>query len=76
MITLPSPIVTQTSITSFEVRRIIDDPISKLVQVEFATNVSAGIMGIWSGDEYDKAGQYTDEDVSARVQELLSDSSS
>lgn len=71
MINLPSPIVTVTSMTCFEVVRIIDDPINKLVQVEFVTNVSSGTMGIWSGDEYDVAGQYTDSDVANRVQQLL-----
>jgi hypothetical protein len=39
-----------------------------------ATAIIKGVnrpISLWSGDDYDKAGQFTDKDVDARVSEVL-----
>jgi len=41
---------------------------------KFASAIIKGVnrnITLWSGDDYDKAGQFTDKDVDARVSEIL-----
>jgi hypothetical protein len=41
---------------------------------KFASAIIKGVnrnITLWSGDDYDKAGQFTDTDVDARVSEIL-----
>lgn len=48
--------------------RIIDDPMRKKVT---AVTDSALTLDLWEGAAYDAIGQWTDENVKARIKELL-----
>jgi hypothetical protein len=73
-ITLNSPkkIVLQEekskTVTSLTVNRVVDLPKQKIVRV-FVEEIDEAIV-IWEGAAYDAAGQWTDADVAARLNEL------
>jgi hypothetical protein len=73
-ITLNSPkkIVLQEekskTVTSLTVNRVVDLPKQKMVRV-FVEEIDEAIV-IWEGAAYDAAGQWTDADVAARLNEL------
>jgi hypothetical protein len=73
-ITLNSPkkIVLQEekskTVTSLTVNRVVDLPKQKMVRV-FIEELDDAIV-IWEGAAYDAAGQWTDADVAARLNEL------
>jgi hypothetical protein len=56
-----------TIITSIEVINMLDDPINKKV---YASTKEVGAIILWEGAAYDAIGQWTDDDVAARVQEI------
>ena len=73
-ITLNSPkkIVLQEekskTVTSLTVNRVVDLPKQKMVRV-FIEELDDAIV-IWEGAAYDAAGQWTDADVAARLNEI------
>lgn len=62
--TVPAESVTITGMT---ILRMIDLPVDKTVKV-FTDKV--GFITLWSGDEYDAVGQWTDTDVVNRIKQL------
>ncbi len=54
----------QIKTKSIEVLKIIDEFTNKKV-VAFTKN--AGIIILWEGDQYDEIGQWTDDDVKAKI---------
>lgn len=64
IVTVPQKTATTSTIT---VRSMIDDPINKKVTIN---TEEFGSLIIWEGIEYDNAGQWTDQDVIDRINEL------
>jgi hypothetical protein len=58
------------SITTLTVQRMVDLPAKKEVKV-FVKELNDPIV-LWSGADYDAAGQWTDADVEAKLIELFS----
>jgi hypothetical protein len=56
------------TVTSLTVNRVVDLPKQKMVRV-FVEEIDEAIV-IWEGAAYDAAGQWTDADVAARLNEL------
>lgn len=66
------------SITGIAVDSVVDYPQAKKAEASVTLTLSDGTsqtrgMVLWSGDEYDSAGQWTDADVLARVEQVLSE---
>ena len=55
------------TVTSIEVTNMLDDPINKKV---YASTKEVGTIILWEGAAYDAIGQWTDADVTARIQEI------
>lgn len=68
MITIISP----QALTSFEVVSFTEEKQLRLVTAQLRTNLGRRSIVVWSGEAYDAAGQYTDEDIVARVTAILS----
>jgi hypothetical protein len=63
--TIPAVTTTGSSVT---VTLMLDDPLKRKVTIrtqEFGTVV------LWEGDEYDEIGQWTDQDVIDRINEMF-----
>jgi hypothetical protein len=58
------------SITTLTIQRMVDLPAKKEVKV-FVKELNDPIV-LWSGADYDAAGQWTDADVEAKLIELFS----
>jgi hypothetical protein len=58
------------TITSLNVRSLMDKPLEKKVLADIE-GLSRDIV-LWEGASYDAIGQWTDSDVSARLNELFS----
>lgn len=75
VITLNTPVEKVTrpeetkTFTELEVERIVDLPIEKKVK---AFVVGFGAVELWTGDDYDAIGQWTDTDVEDRLKVLFS----
>lgn len=57
------------TIDKITIMQLVDNPQSKLVQ---AQTLELGIITLWSGEEYDTIGQWTDDDVINKINELYS----
>lgn len=68
MITITSP----QQLTSFEVVSFFDSPKLRTVTVQVHTNLGPRTLVLWRGAAYDAVGQYTDADIIARVESILS----
>ena len=55
-------------LSSVTITRMIDMPTAKVVKV---ATLELGDLILWTGDEYDAIGQWTDADVQARIKALL-----
>ena len=64
VITVPESKITLTEIT---VNELFDSPSRKVV---YATTQELGLIILWSGNEYDAIGQWTDQNVIDRIKEL------
>lgn len=79
MIITTSPVVVTRAVTTtrIEIFSVVDFAAEKRItaQVLFYTNTDTYIdqteLVLWSGDAYDTIGQWTDQDVIDRVEELL-----
>jgi len=79
MIITTTPVVVSRAITStrIEVICVTDFPVEKRVSalIAFYTNTDISIeqqeLTLWNKATYDAAGQWTDQDVVNRIQELL-----
>lgn len=58
------------SISTLTIQRMVDLPEKKEVRV-FVKELSEPIV-IWSGADYDAAGQWTDADIEAKLNQLFS----
>lgn len=58
------------TITELTIQRMVDLPNEKIVRVFIEELIEPVIL--WSGDDYDEIGQWTDADVEARLVELFS----
>lgn len=58
------------SITKFRVNRMVDLPNEKIVRI-FVDELNDPIV-LWEGDAYDQIGNWTENDVDARLKELYS----
>lgn len=56
------------TISEIEILQVIDIPKEKKV---IASTDTIGIVVLWFGDEYDAIGQWTDDDVVNRINELI-----
>ena len=65
-------ITSPQQLTEFEVLSFSDDAKLKMVTAAVRTNLDQRILLLWRGEAYDAAGQYTDADITARVEALLS----
>jgi hypothetical protein len=77
-ITINIPSITKTDGTTKDFPPVVLNDIDYIVSYDnsrkFASAILKGVnrsITLWSGDDYDKAGQFTDKDVDARVNELL-----
>lgn len=81
MTELIKTIITQPQISinvvGFEVTGVYDNPINKSVtaNINFITDTGAkfdrsGVV-VWQGEGYDLAGQWTDEDLTNKLKEIL-----
>lgn len=77
-ITVNIPSIKKTDGTTKDFPPVVLNEIDYIVSYDNARKVASVIikgvnrnMIIWSGEDYDKAGQFTDKDVDARVSELL-----
>jgi hypothetical protein len=68
MITITSP----QTLNSFEVLSFSDDAKLRMVTARVRTNLDERTVVLWLGEAYDAAGQYTDANITARVEALLS----
>ena len=57
------------SITTLTIERVVDNPTQKFVRVFFKELNEPTVL--WEGDAYDKAGQWSDTDVQARIAVLF-----
>ena len=64
---ITTPQVTKV-ITTLTIQRVVDNPIQKIVRA-FVTELPTPIV-LWEGSSYDAIGQWTDEQVSARLTSL------
>lgn len=55
-------------LSNVTITRMIDMPTAKVVKV---ATLELGDLILWTGDEYDAIGQWTDADVQARIKALL-----
>ena len=75
-ITLPSEVVikeipaVQIKASSISINQIIDSPVTK--KVTAFTNGPLGAIVLWSGDDYDTIGQWTNADVQNKILQLYS----
>lgn len=70
-VTLKTPIVL-TAISEVEVLELTDRPGSKTVDAVVDVGGQRRVLTLWGVDEYDLAGQWTDNDAKGRVDDLLS----
>ena len=61
------PQVTKT-VSALTILQMIDNPVNKVVAVQTR---EIGRVVLWSGNQYDSIGQWTDSDVEARLHELF-----
>jgi hypothetical protein len=66
------PITSPQQLTSFEVVSFADSPKLRMVTAQVRTNIGSRQLVLWRGEAYEAAGQYTDADIIARVEALLS----
>lgn len=55
-------------IRSITIKRMVDNPIRKIVAVE---TKEMGRVVLWEGADYDAIGQWTDSDVATRLHQLF-----
>jgi hypothetical protein len=77
-ITINVPAIKKANGTTKEFAPVVLSEIDFIVSYDnsrkFASAIIKGVnrnITLWSGDAYDKAGQFTDKDVDARVSEIL-----
>jgi hypothetical protein len=77
-ITINVPSIKKSDGTTKEFAPVVLNEIDFIVSYDnsrkFASAIIKGVnrnITLWSGDAYDKAGQFTDKDVDARVSEIL-----
>jgi hypothetical protein len=77
-ITINVPSIKKSDGTTKEFAPVVLNEIDLIVSYDnsrkFASAIIKGVnrnITLWSGDDYDKAGQFTDKDVDARVNEIL-----
>jgi hypothetical protein len=77
-ITINIPSIKKADGTTKEFAPVVLNEIDFIVSYDnsrkFASAIIKGVnrpISLWSGDAYDKAGQFTDKDVDARVAEIL-----
>lgn len=70
-ITLPNPVVVTpaVTVTTLTVERIVDLPGQKIVRA-FVKEISRPLV-LWSGADYDAAGDWTQEQANARILAVL-----
>jgi len=71
------PITSPQQLNSFEVVSFADSPKLRMVTAQVRTNLGPRQLVLWRGEDYATAGaegdgQYTDADIEARVNALLS----
>lgn len=57
------------TVSKVTIDRLVDNPIEKKV-IAFISEIPSPIT-LWSGDEYDNIGQWTDENVKERLIEIF-----
>lgn len=69
---VPSRTVVMGEVTEAEIVQFTDDPINQRVTCVYRLGVQQRLsILLWEKEAYDVAGQYTDEMVAARLNELL-----
>lgn len=62
------PEMTRT-VTELIIKEMVDNPENKTIRVNIER---LGHITLWEGEDYDLIGQWTDDDVIARIRELYS----
>jgi endoglucanase Acf2 len=71
---IPKEIVTKESVTvnNVSLNFIIDDMTKVIATITISdTNLNQIQLVLWDGQDYINIGQYTDEDITARILELI-----